>query len=535
MFLGWEVERLRVQNADLRMENADLRAQIAELAGQVAALTGQVATLAKLAFGASSEKKPAQRRDGPNGDEHANGGGCGTGKTARRPRGQQPGSKGHGRRDYSNLPTAGQTHDVPADQRVCPHCAAAYAPFKTETCEQIDWQVNLTRIVHQRQTYRRTCRCLVPKILAPPPVPKPIAKGRFTTGFLARLLVEKFVLGRPTHRIVAALAHDGLDAGEGTLAGVFAGLARLLAPLAGMIAARNRASAHLHADETRWQVFAEVEGKDSHRWWLWVFVGPDTTVFTIAPTRSFAVLTEHLGLDPDTGELPRGRELVLSSDFYAVYQELGAGQAVDNLWCWAHIRRHFVRAADGHPSLAVWAGSWVERIGQLYAARAAMRAAAPDSDAHRDAGAAFAATLERMNADRARQAASPGLRPRAAKVLATLDREWEGLARHRQFPELPMDNNAAERALRNPVIGRKNYYGSGSVVSARCAAAAWTIAATAGGAQLNVLTYFAAYLDACAQAGGRAPEGAELARFAPWAATGADLTNWKAGPPGPAP
>ena len=31
---------------------------------------------------------------------------------------------------------------------------------------------------------------------------------------LARLLVEKFVLGRPTHRIAAALAHDGLDLAE---------------------------------------------------------------------------------------------------------------------------------------------------------------------------------------------------------------------------------------------------------------------------------------------------------------------------------
>jgi hypothetical protein len=58
--------------------------------------------------------------------------------------------------------------------------------------------------------------------LAAPPAPKPIAKGRFTTRFLARLLVEKFVLGRPTHRIAAALAHDGLDLADGTLAGVLA-------------------------------------------------------------------------------------------------------------------------------------------------------------------------------------------------------------------------------------------------------------------------------------------------------------------------
>jgi hypothetical protein len=26
-------------------------------------------------------------------------------------------------------------------------------------------------------------------------------------------------------------------------------------------------------------VVPPVEGKDSYRWWCWVFIGPDTTVF----------------------------------------------------------------------------------------------------------------------------------------------------------------------------------------------------------------------------------------------------------------
>jgi len=60
-------------------------------------------------------------------------------------------------------------------------------------------------------------------VISAPPVPQAIGKGRFTAGFLARLLVEKFVLGRPVHRIAAALAMEGLDVAEGTLAGVLAG------------------------------------------------------------------------------------------------------------------------------------------------------------------------------------------------------------------------------------------------------------------------------------------------------------------------
>jgi len=45
------------------------------------------------------------------------------------------------------------------------------------------------------------------------------------------------------------------------------------------------------------------------------------------------------------------------------------------------------------------------------------------------------------------------LHPAAKKVLATLDREWDGLVRHRDFPDLALDNNPAERALRNPFVG----------------------------------------------------------------------------------
>ena len=527
-----QAESRAAAQAALEALNVALRARVGELEEQVAALTEKVTTLARLAFGTSSEKKSAKRAVGHEGNDGAEGaegapGGAGTG---RRGRGQQRGSPGHGRRDYSHLPTREEVHDVVEGERCCPRCGAGYAPFGQESCEQIDWQVHLTRIVHRRVTYRRTCGCPVRGVLVAPPVPKAITKGRFTTGFLARLLVEKFVLGRPAHRIVAALAHDGLALAEGTLAGVFAACSALLGPLAEAISQRNSAAAHLHVDETSWSVFAAVQGKDSHRWWCWVFLGPDTTVFRIAQSRSLAVLAEQLGIDTTTNTLPEGRALLLSSDFYTVYQSLGSLDGVDNLWCWAHIRRYFVRAGDAHPQLRAWAQAWVERIGALYGAHTAMATTAPGSSAHRYAAAQFSAALAGIDAERKAQAALPCLHPAAAKVLATLDREWDGLARHREYPELPLDNNTSERALRGPVIGRKNFYGSGSVVSAELASRVWTITATAQRAGLNPLTYLGAYLDACAQAGGTAPQGQALARFLPWAAGDTDLTAWRQGP-----
>ena len=103
------------------------------------------------------------------------------------------------------------------------------------------------------------------------------------------------------------------------------------------------------------------------------------------------------------------------------------------------------------------------------------------------AATAWDEALGVIDTARTKQMASPGLQAPARKALATLDREWDGLARHREFPELPLDNNTAERALRGPVVGRKNFYGSGSKASAELAGRVWTITATAQRVGLNPL------------------------------------------------
>jgi transposase len=80
------------------------------------------------------------------------------------------------------------------------------------------------------------------------------------------------------------------------------------------------------------------------------------------------------------------------------------------------------------------------------------------------------------------------------------------------------------------VVGRKNYYGSGSVISAQLASRVFTITATAERAGLNPLAYLTAYLQECAQARGTAPTGQALTRFLPWAASTDDLTAWARNP-----
>lgn len=77
-----------------------------------------------------------------------------------------------------------------------------------------------------------------------------------------------------------------------------------------------------------------------------------------------------------------------------------------------------------------------------------------------------------------------------------------------------MDNNTAERSERGPVVGRKNYYGSGSVWSGQLAAMLFSLFQTLCLWGLNPRLWLAEYLTACAEARGEAS--ANVDRFLPW-------------------
>ena len=511
-------ERAEAAAARLRQENSELNARVAALSAEVGRLQGAVTTLSGLLFGTSSEKRAPAARGGP-GEDGAGGRSHGT-----RRRGQRPGAPGHGRRSYAHLETEERVIDLEPEERCCARCGTGYELIGTEDSELIDWRVKLIRILLRRRRYRRRCACDGPKTACAPPAPKVVPKGLFTAGFLARLLHEKYVLGRPVHRIVTALAAEGLEIASGTLTGELRQVAPLLAPWAQAIAARGRLAGHAHCDETSWQVFQDVADKENHRWWLWVFVTPDTTVFVMDPSRSAQVAAGQLGIDLDQTALEAGRRLVISSDFHRAYQSLARIDGVDALWCFAHIRRYFLRARAAHPGeLGEWCAAWTERIAVLYRAHHAMAATVPGTGAHQQALQRYQRAFTSLDAARIQQTGLAGdglLHPAAARVIATLNNEWDGLARHQDLPQLPLDNNTAERALRNSVIGRKNFYGSGARWAADLAADVWTITATAAQNGLEPLPLLEDYLTACAQAGGTAPAGAELESFLPWTPQG---------------
>ena len=367
---------------------------------------------------------------------------------------------------------------------------------------------------------------------------RPVPKGLFTAGFLARLAYEKHVLGRPVHRIVAALAADGFDVAPGTLCGALKQIAPLIAPWAEAIAAHGRTAGHVHADETSWQVFEDIEDKDGHRWWLWVFVTDQTTVFVMDTSRSADVAAGQLGIDREQSQLEAGRRLVISSDFHKAYQSLACIDGVDPLWCFAHIRRYFLGPGPLTPrrsATGAMRGPSGSRCctGRTMRWRPPHRAPTPTS-APRAAGSAPSPTSTRTaycrpaTPERACCTRPP---PRSSPPSATNGTGWPGT---RTCRSLPLDNNTAERALRTPVIGRKNFYGSGAEWAAHLAADVWTVTATAARHDIEPLGLLTGYLHECARNGGAAPAGAGLDPFLPWTPQGRARRR-PASDPGPGP
>jgi transposase len=533
--------RARALRAEARAEQlvagkAELNERVAELAAQVEQLTETVATLSGLLSGAcGGEKKPA--RQPGDGEDAGHGGGQGR-RPGGRKRGQRRGAPGHGRRPYAHPETEEHIPAVDPDLRRCRCCGADYEYLGTEDPEQADWRVTLIRILYRRRRYRRRCDCpakLAGRVtVCAPRAPEVIPKGLFTAMFPARLACEKYVLGRPLHRIAAALAADGLDVAEGSLVGALRQIAPLPAPWARAIEAHVAAAGYVRADETSWQVFADTPGKDGNRWWLWVFLTDGASVSVMDPSRSASVPAAVLGTDREQAALEAGRRLIISSDFYGACQSPATVDGIGPVWCSARIRRYFLRAGAAHPGvLGEWCHAWTQRFALLYRAHAALRAAmaqGPGSDtAGRGSGTQAGAresaiarchrALGNIDAARILQTAQADqLHPAAAKVIATLNNEWEGLARHRGLPHLDLDDNSAERALRTPVIGRKNFYGSGAAWAAGLAADTWTITATAAQNDIEPRHLLTGYLTACARNDGKPLTGSQLEPFLPWTA-----------------
>jgi transposase len=247
---------------------------------------------------------------------------------------------------------------------------------------------------------------------------------------------------------------------------------------------------------------------------LWIFHNKETVIFKISPTCSSKVLIDHFGDDHHGG--------VLNVDRYGAYKVIAKSGLFILAFCWAHVRQDYLEHAKAYPEQEAWALAWVDKIGNLYHINNQRIQHKPKSKIFHQHDQALKAAIKGMKKDLKKQCADSTLLPSAKKLLGSLDKHWSGLIIFADFPDIPMDNNQAERGLRSSVLGRKNYYGSGAVWSAELAAMMFSIFKTLKLWGVNPHTWLLTYLQECAMHNGVPPHDVE--KFLPWSMTSELIT-----------
>jgi transposase len=434
-----DVEKLRQAALLLEAENARLVRRNVELTRQLLAAQGaedstlqlrlaelerQLQQARATLFSPSSEKKP--RSDAPaqgasNKDEQ----------------------RGHGPRQQT-LPALEVVHTLDEADKQCPSCGGALGEMKgcDEESEEVD--VVERRFVlkrHKRRKYRCACNACVET--APGPH-KLQPGGRYSVDFAIEVAVHKYLDHQPLERQVRTMAREGLVVDSQTLWDQVNALARVLDSSYAALPRFLLDQQVLGADETRWPLLGS---SGQAKWHMWALTSPRAVFYRVAEGR---------GADA-ARELLQDFSGILMADGYAVYDALAkASQGrFEVAHCWAHVRRKFLECAAPEVETAL------ECIGELYAVEREYKSGPPD------VGRLHALRQEKSRAIIARLhqwALEVRVLPESApgKALRYMGSLWTGLTRFLDDARVPLDNNATERALRGPVVGRKNHYGSRS-------------------------------------------------------------------------
>ena len=474
-------------------------------------LEGKIRDLRHRVFGKKSEKKNSSKDEGKSKNS-----------TSKRPRGQQPGSKGHGRTERPDLPEKKEDAKFPEDP-VCPCCNKPYIPDESKIAEIIEIEVKAYTRKIRRQCMKKGCTCKgVPNTITAPMPPKVLPKSSYGLSIWEAVLLTKFHYCQPTNRLLNQYAELGSPISPGTIAGNLKKLKEFFHPVYDALYSHQMTEDRFHNDESGWKVFESIEGKIGNRWWLWVSRSISVVYFQIAPGRGANVPMEYF-------KNIRQQKIIVICDRYSAYKSLARQMPFIILaFCWAHVRRDFLDAATKYTELEDWSLFWVEKIGELYHINNQRCKEFVPKLSIQEQSALFneqhEKIVEKMDAmveerDAFIEAHKPDsdsniLSDVKFKILTSLKNHWDGLSIFVEHPEVPMDNNPGEKSIRNPVTGRKNFYGSGSLWSSQLAAIMFSIFQTMILYGLNCNHWLRSYLTACAENHGKAPE--DLSPFLPW-------------------
>jgi len=282
-----------------------------------------------------------------------------------------------------------------------------------------------------------------------PPAPAGVIEGsRADVSFIAGLLLDKIAYHLPLYRQHQRLTDAGITVSRPWLTQLAQQGASLLEPIYDAQFASIRAGRVTAMDETPIKAGRAGPGKLKATYYWPVYGEQDEVCFPWFPSRGAEHIYRALGLTPAQGA-------VLLTDGYGAYKQYADKTGITHAQCWAHTRRGFFDAQAIEPEAS---GQALEQIRALYALEAQIRERKIAGDDKRLYRLLHAKPIVDAFFDWIdRQFERQGLLPSnpLTKALAYAHERRPGLEVFLTDPEVPIDTNHLERALRAIPMGRR--------------------------------------------------------------------------------
>ena len=382
---------------------------------------------------------------------------------------------GHGRQSLpEHLPRERVEYDLAEADKPCPCCGGPRVCIGEQVSEQLDYRpASFFVVQHARKAY--ACRsCDGPSerrfTTAGPAVLGPIPKGLPGPGLLAHLLTCKYADHLPLHRQVGIVARSGVRLSRSTLCDWMASAATLLGPLVALMRARLLLSRVIHSDDTS-VPFLE-RGRDKAReGHLWVYIGDRDHPYLVFD------FTDHYRRDGPEQFL-KGYTGYLQADALAQYEGLFRAGGVVHVACNAHARRRFVEAQASAPAEAEEALKYIRKLYKVERDLVGLFASDDDAGRQQHRSAQTATVRDEFHTWLVEQQAGALPKSPLGEAVGYALSNWAALMRYTEQGYLAIDNNLAERALRQVVVGRANWQFCGSAEGGRTAAALYSVVGT---------------------------------------------------------
>lgn len=320
----------------------------------------------------------------------------------------------------------------------CPKCDNSLSVMKDQFEESTEIDVVERTYIekrHKRQKYRcRDCDTIITAKGS-----DKLSKGsKYSIDFAINTAIDKFSYHMPLERQRRLMEEQGLRMECRTLYGLTEKLYLRLSPLQEMIKKEILEDGYVHIDETRGKLLSTKTNG-----YIWAITNKKGAFFQYETTRSGKVAKEILG----------NYEGVIISDGFSGYNQFNSHDSKVKLsTCWSHARRKFFDCLDQYPI----ANEFLELVSKLYKIEYEAR----DFEHLRELRKSKSkVVVDEINAWLNLQDKNTMYRSAFHKAIWYVKNMWKGLTHFLDDSRIPLDNNAVERVLRNPVKGRDNYLG----------------------------------------------------------------------------